>query len=319
MATNLSVHARNRLISALTSQRAASEIQNILEVVNPAVGNVWFVDSVAGADTNDGKTMARAFGTIDKAINSATASNGDIIYVATGHAETIANATTIIPDVAGLEIIGLGRGADRPTLTYTDASGNIPISGAGCTFRNFLILVSGSTDVTAAFTVTGTDCLLDSIEMRQGGNAAQYVDGIVITTGGDRCELSNIRYDGLGTGGDASATAISITAAVDGVHIHDCWLFGEFSVAGIENVTGACTRTLIERCSIQQLDASADACITMVSTATGFINHCQLRTSTDDANGFNLAIVGAVMQVYETYVVNKDGESGGLWGTASTA
>ncbi len=319
MATNLSVHTKNRLVAALTSQRAACEIRDILEVVNPAVGNIWYVDSVAGNDGNDGKTMARAFATIDTAINAATASNGDIIYVATGHAETVANATAIIPDKAGLSIIGLGRGADRPTLTFTDSGSNIPISGASCTFRNFLFLVTGTTDVTAGITVTGADCSIEDIEVRQGGNAAQWVDFLIITTGGDRCVVSGLKYNGTDTGGDNSDTAISITAAVDGVRISDCWLYGEFTQSGIENVSAACTGTIIERCYIQNLDATTDSCIEMHGSAKGFISNCYLRTSADDANGFNLALVAAQMQMYEVYVVNADGQRGGIWGTASAA
>jgi hypothetical protein len=57
----------------------------------------------------------------------------------------------------------------------------------------------------------------------------------------------------------------------------------------------------------------------MVATSTGYIANNLLRTATNDANGFNNAVVGADMQWYENYVVNLDGETGGLVGTASAA
>ena len=74
---------------------AATELLNYLGNIAPGVGNVWYVDSVVGNDNNSGKASNAAFATWDKAINSATASNGDIIYLLPGHAETISNATSI--------------------------------------------------------------------------------------------------------------------------------------------------------------------------------------------------------------------------------
>lgn len=309
---------KTAISGTITHPGAAKELTNYLGNIAPGVGNIWHVDSAVGSDNNSGKAANAAFATIDKAINSATASNGDIIYVMPGHTETISSATVLVPDVAGLTVIGLGRGADRPTLSFTATGSNIPISGASFSFSNFLLLTSGAIDVVAAITITGADCQLTDIEIRETGTTSQLVDAVIITTGGDRCQISNLKFLGDG-GGDGTKTAISITAAVDGVRISDSWLYGEFGVAGIENVTGACTGTIIENCYIQNLDTGADACITMVSTAKGFIANCQLRTSTDDSNGFNLAIIADDFQVYETYVVNADGQSGGFWGTASAA
>src|SRR3990167_2616461 len=82
-------------------------------------GNVFFVDSGASLavdDTAHGDSPERPFATLDYAVGQCTASNGDIIYVMPGHAETISADSGVDVDVAGVTIIGVGRGASRPTF-----------------------------------------------------------------------------------------------------------------------------------------------------------------------------------------------------------
>jgi hypothetical protein len=70
-------------------------------------GNVFFVSSVTGSDGNTGKKPTQAFATLDKATNACTANKNDIVYIMPNHAETIATATTWVPDVAGVQYIGV--------------------------------------------------------------------------------------------------------------------------------------------------------------------------------------------------------------------
>jgi len=95
-------------------------------------------NGVGGSDGNDG-TYQRPFSTIDKAINSTTASRGDIIFVMPGHAETVALSTSIGFDVAGIAIIGLGKGTLRPTLTMSAVASSLVFSAANMVLQNFLI------------------------------------------------------------------------------------------------------------------------------------------------------------------------------------
>jgi len=82
-------------------------------------GNIWFVDSghpFASDNTHCGESPLEPFATIDYAIGKCTASNGDIIYVMPGHAETVNATATLTCDVAGISIVGLGNGTNRPSL-----------------------------------------------------------------------------------------------------------------------------------------------------------------------------------------------------------
>jgi len=94
-------------------------------------GDVWYVDSNNGATANGGTSPTDALAGIDAAINKCTGSAGDVIYVMPNHSETLAGATTIVPDVANVSIIGLGNGIERPQLLVsTGTTATLPISGA---------------------------------------------------------------------------------------------------------------------------------------------------------------------------------------------
>lgn len=105
-----------------------------------------------GSDGNKG-TFDAPFGTVDYAIGQCTASRGDVIIVKPGHAETISNATTILADVAGVAIVGLGTGSLRPTFTFdTATTASIPVSAANVAFKN-CIFTANFADIVAPFTL----------------------------------------------------------------------------------------------------------------------------------------------------------------------
>jgi len=122
-------------------------------------GNVWFVDSGAGNAVDDvlsnGKTKDNPFATIDYAIGQCTANNGDVIYVMPGHQENVSSSGSIVPDVAGISIIGLGSGDDRPELTYIVGTSNssgftssIHVTGAGTKISNIIFDCGTTGDAT---------------------------------------------------------------------------------------------------------------------------------------------------------------------------
>ena len=114
--------------TALYGKNASKGGLFTIEDMGLSTGNRFFVDS--GATTTGGDTAGHGtspdapFLTLDYALSSdvCTASNGDIIYVMPGHAEAIISAADIACDLAGVKIIGLGEGSDKPTFTFTTCS-----------------------------------------------------------------------------------------------------------------------------------------------------------------------------------------------------
>lgn len=118
----------------------------------------------AGSDGNSG-TFDAPFSTLDYAIGRCTANRGDIIFVKPGHAENFASATAIALDVAGVAVVGLGSGSNRPTFTATTATtATLGVSAANITMQNCRISANFA-DIVSAFTVTADDFTLDNCEI----------------------------------------------------------------------------------------------------------------------------------------------------------
>ena len=155
-------------------------------IVNTHPGEVFWVNNssvlakgaVGGSDGNDG-SYQRPYSTITKAIAACTASRGDVILVMPGHAESVASAGAIAFSKAGVALIGLGSGTLRPTFTFTTATtASITVTGANVTISN-VRCIGGFADVATAFSVSATNCTLDSIEFLESAADLNFLDYIV--------------------------------------------------------------------------------------------------------------------------------------------
>ncbi len=131
-----------------------------------------------GSNSNRG-TFDSPFATIAGALSNCVANRGDIIFVKPGHAESIANATTLILNVAGVAIVGLGVGSNRPTLTFTTATtANIPVTAANISVSNILHRANFA-DIVSAYTATGTntptDFAIDNCEFRDLSSVLNFI------------------------------------------------------------------------------------------------------------------------------------------------
>ena len=284
--------------------------------LNPAAKVLYVSSTHAAAGTGKPFTNPdNPASTIDAAINAAAA--GDVIVVAEGHVETIADSTSLVPDVAGISIIGMGRGARRPTITLSATGSNIPISAANVRMENFLFTTTGVVDVTAGITVTAADVELYDIEYRESGTTSQVVDFIVGGTGAARLTVDGLRY--LGTAGDAGAAAVSITGSVDGVIVSNFNIDGTLSAGGVETVTGTITNIVVGPGIGRNRHSTQDGSVVLAASTTGHVFDVYARSATNDADGFNLVYVGAGAQFFNCLAVNLDGEKGGSPLTASAA
>lgn len=124
-------------------------------------GNVYFVHSVTGSDGNSGRDPKHPFATLDKATNSCTANKHDVVYIMPNHAETIASATSWVPDVAGVQYIGIGVGSDAPELTFSATASKINVTADNQTFKNIRFVAGISAIVEGVQVSTGDHCTFD--------------------------------------------------------------------------------------------------------------------------------------------------------------
>lgn len=306
--------------SSLFSRRTPGGIYTIANI-GDVPGDVWFVDSAAtgaGDTTAKGRTPDAPFATLAYAFSSDLVDSGDVVYVMPGHAETVNAAGDITMDIAGVTVIGLGRGSSRPTFTYaTDTAATWLITAANVSVRNVLITCTGTIDVANAITITGADVSLIDVDVRDSASTSQFADPIIVSTGADRCRLERVRVFSHASG-DAAQSAILLSAAVVDVEIIDHYSDGLFATGNIES-TAAALNTVITRPVTRQRHATRDGGINLHASNTGFILSPRVWSATNDADGFNLAIVAAAASVFDPLVVNLAGERGGAWGTASAA
>ena len=116
-------------------------------------GNRWFVDSSASAG-GDGRTPGGAFDTLDEAFAACTANNGDVIYVMPNHAETVTGAGGIAHDVAGVSVVGLGIGNQRPRFLMDGATTVTYAITADDAWVENLVFAAGHADIVACITTT---------------------------------------------------------------------------------------------------------------------------------------------------------------------
>lgn len=163
-------------------------------------GKTFYVSSaVAGSG---GASPDQAVATIVAATALCTANQGDTIIVLPNHAENVA-AATALSAVAGIRIIGLGRGANRPKVTFTTANtATYSLAVAGVYIENILF-VANFLSIAAAITLTtAKDIQIVNCEFRETSNVLNFLN-IVKSTGAantvDGLTLLNTKWFGLGT------------------------------------------------------------------------------------------------------------------------
>lgn len=207
--------------------------------------SVIFVNSVTGTDAAGRGTRDAPLATWDYAYNTAAGyadnSKGDIIVLMAGHAETILTAGAIAIDKIGAEVIGLGKGANKPTITFgaaaTPAStaASVLITAASTKISN-VRGVAGIDGLTNPFHVQAADCDLD-IEWRDGSATVEALRAVLTTAAADRLKIA-LKYWGF-TAGDAVVNAIRLVG-VDGADIL-LEAYGVCTTAWVQFVTTACT------------------------------------------------------------------------------
>lgn len=239
----------------------------ILEIQN-GNSNIYWVDSNKGSDGNKG-TFDRPFATLDYAIGRCTANNGDKIFVAAHHSESLIEAGTVTADIAGIQIIGLGAGNERPTFTATtDAAASFLISAADVYVAN-LKFVCNITSQTAMVDINAKRAIIDGCRFEEGtqtglafidinGGAANACDGVQVVN----CEFY------APTAGNYDR-AIELGEVADNVLLAGNWIHGDFDDAGIHNITGkVLTNLRIENNIVSNLQ-TGDHAIEIVSACTG--------------------------------------------------
>lgn len=282
----------------------------------PTLGKDLFVDSVTGADTSDGLTPDRALATLDKAFELCTANKGYVIYCLPNHAETITGIGGITADVAGVSVVGLGKGAQRPTFLMDGADTvTYVVSAADHSIEN-CVFNAGHIDIARCFNITGAGFHAHNLEFTENTTNENFLIPFDFTSAvANACDGASITScKSLGL--DAQNTEfIAIVEDIDSLYVADNYVVQSGSTDGalIKQATGKDMTNLI--CVgnfLQHAMTAGDLLIDNDTTAnTGIVAHNRCRHA-DVTGAHVLTDVDGVGQ-FDNLSVSTNVLSGFVW------
>ena len=267
--------------------------------------NIFFVDSVSGAATNDGRRPNQAVVTIDAAVGLCTANNGDIIVVLPGHVEVVDSANDLDLDVAGITVIGIGTGNARPQISLRTAVGaQARINAASVWLEN--VVFTGDFDaITIGLLVNGvTDVTLKNIEYRDvTGQIARFFSA---ANGSDRLTIDGLRY----VGAAAAGTVVGLQFdGCDDLRVSNFDIDGNFSTGVFDFLTTLSARIHIWNGHAWTQNAADGIFAAPVAAVTGMIGpDIELALTDDAANGLAALAPASVFYCDPIYIVNAVNE-----------
>ena len=255
-------------------QNKTDDILAVMRATGGSVGDVWYVDSVGGSASGAATTWATAETVLKDAYDKAAASSGDIVFVAPGHAETIAGATAI--DTIGVTIIGLTDGSDIPVITMDNANSSLDVTGAQTTIIG-LEFYSTTASSSIAVDVDAANFLMEDCLFTDTGNFEHTIT-IDIGATAENPTIRRCRFETNSAANAATSCIANTGGVVDRLLIEDCWFFGEWSNAAIYS-TQINTNALIQNNNITN-NATGKECIELTDAMTGMLKNNMLAGDT---------------------------------------
>lgn len=302
---SISTLTRTRTTIALADRFSGNELIDAIDFAGvPTTGTIYYVDSGTGSDSAGAGSRAAPFATIDYAVGKCTANDGDIIIVFPGHAETVSAAAGLALDVAGITIVGLGSGANQPTVTLdTIISADIDVDAANITVENIHFRANFA-DITAAIDVNADDFTLRGCrfsEVAADMNCKIWIQDAAATAS-DRITVEGCTAKCL----DAANTHfINFAGTGDGHIVRNNLLMGDWGTMCVGGA-GVVTYCTIAHNLIFNAATDADVCISMAATATGICayNAC---TGGHASQGIIPGDLGAIENYYEQHTSDLSG------------
>lgn len=263
-----------RIMSNAMADTAAASLGRIFIVCASTDTNFAEISAMYGAGYPDGTRIV--WPTIMGAIGACVADRGDTILVASNHDETVTGAAGIALSVNGVSLVGLGNGADRPTITFTTSTAaQMTVTGAEVLVKN-LQFTCGIDAQVAMISVTGTDVQFQNCEFDTNSATIGAVLGILSGATSDRLTINQCRFLGPATNSGTTTTAqIQYESAVD-IQITNNYMTGKMTQA-ILNVTGTVLRGVIANNYI--VVATGTKAIAVATASTPFITNNRMNVA----------------------------------------
>lgn len=293
---------------------AAHAVAQLLQGNVPVTGKLFVVGDSGTANLDlikelfvpDPDGEVRFFSTIDAAVGQCTANAGDVILVAPGHVEQISSATSLVLDVAGISVIGMGNGSNRPELNFDNTAGSLEIDAANIRVSN-LILKADVSAVVVGVNVDADNVQIDNCHFTYNATGDDFITMIDIDAVNGTKLLNNTLQAEEGAAGCAEAIRLD---DCDNVLIEGNHITGDFTDGAIIGEGAAGTNLVIKGNTIYNADTTAGFVIDLNVAFTGLLanNICGTLFATAPETALD---PGSLLSV-ENYVCNAVDESGAL-------
>lgn len=169
-------------------------------------GVVHWVHSGTGNDANPG-TYELPLATLAQAVTNATASNGDIVVLKSGHAETLTSA--VVLSKAGVKFFGLGSGSSAPSFTCNAAVDLIQVTAADVEINNFYFPAATTGICTGLIDAGAADLRIKGCTF-VCGEFTQYA--VTVPAAGTNLRIENCQFSVSADGPDAGVIVESASA-----------------------------------------------------------------------------------------------------------
>lgn len=213
--------------------------------------NSTLLSGEKGASDNNDGSFLKPFNTTDYAIGQAKA--GDVIYIRPGHIEDYDGTTTgFDADVAGITIVGLGHGGNKPRFDFNHATSKCIIGANDIAISNVVFLPSVTAIAIGLDVETGvTGVTLDNVEFAIGEDGAgtdEFIKAIHLTSGNHDTTFRDVKI--LAHASAAQAThGIHVDAASDRLTFDGVIIDGPYATNGILEDAAGVNHVVVD-CSV---------------------------------------------------------------------
>lgn len=299
-------------VSFSSVPRTAAPIQTPYGVLTaPGTRVAAYVRSTGVQDGDDSFIQSNLVATIADALSRCRAGLGDSIFVLPGHVESISSADHFSGLVAGTNIVGIGQGTNRPTLTWTAAASTVLLDVADVTLQNMILDFAGTaaTTVAAPITVSAAGVSIVGCSVQTGVGAAQLCTiGITTTAAADDFSIIGCQFYGATVAG---STAIIRIVGGTRFRMHGCDIQAATALTTIgllSMLTTAPTFMKVSDCTFANRKALSVAAVSGMAAASGVFANC-LFGILDTATTAGLT-TPALLMMSNCYTVNTAGENG---------
>lgn len=270
-----------------------------------------------GSDGNKG-TFNSPFSTLNYAISQCVANRGDMVIIKPGHVETVPTATALNFNIAGVAIVGLGQGTNRPKFTLDTANtATIPVSVDNISVQN-VQFIANFLSIAACFTVASAkEFAVQGCSFTDTSSTLNFLN-IVKTTGGantaDGLTFNDNTVYNLGV--TSNNTTVLTANTIDRLTMQRNylkWAVQNDKAIGVIVTAGILTNAMVtDNLGYRPNTTTAGGSLITVggTTSTGFVHRNMVQTLTTTTDLLFTTTVG--LSAMNNYVSGAVGASGFL-------